>query len=191
MSPRTKTANEQLKQKTRQSIVEAAFTLFAERGYAQTSMTLVAQRAGISKGLIYHYFQSKQELLLGIFHFYKQQGAQQLAWDESDSAAQKLRKLIELNFSYLTDQPQIRKFSFQIALQAEVVEGLKKAIEQNKGYWEKQMHEIFRALGYAEPELESIKLTCLMDGIALRYLSVHDYPLARMKQLIFKEYGLL
>lgn len=43
-------------------IIEAALAEFAERGYAGARMAAVAQRAGIAKGLIYHYFHSKEAL---------------------------------------------------------------------------------------------------------------------------------
>lgn len=43
-------------------ILEAALEEFAERGFAGARMAAVAARAGIAKGLIYHYFPSKAEL---------------------------------------------------------------------------------------------------------------------------------
>ncbi|MBY0334904.1 MAG: TetR/AcrR family transcriptional regulator [Acetobacteraceae bacterium] len=48
-------------------ILEAAFAEFAERGYAGARMAGVATRAGIAKGLIYHYFPSKSALFLATF----------------------------------------------------------------------------------------------------------------------------
>jgi len=43
-------------------LLEAALTLFGEYGYAQTRLDDVAARAGISKGTVYLYFASKQDL---------------------------------------------------------------------------------------------------------------------------------
>lgn len=45
-------------------ILDAALEEFAERGYAGARMAAVAARAGIAKGLIYHYFPSKGALFL-------------------------------------------------------------------------------------------------------------------------------
>jgi len=47
-----------------QQILDAAVQGFAERGYAHASMAAIAQRAGISKPLIYEYFGSKEGLYL-------------------------------------------------------------------------------------------------------------------------------
>jgi AcrR family transcriptional regulator len=49
-----------------QEIAEAAFEAFAEHGYAQTRVEDVAQRAGISKGLMYLYFRTKEELFRAV-----------------------------------------------------------------------------------------------------------------------------
>jgi AcrR family transcriptional regulator len=43
-------------------VIDAALDLFAEFGYAQTRLDDVAAKAGISKGTVYLYFASKQEL---------------------------------------------------------------------------------------------------------------------------------
>src|SRR5829696_1870388 len=43
-------------------IVEAALQVFGERGLANARLEDIAKRAGLSKGTIYLYFQSKEEL---------------------------------------------------------------------------------------------------------------------------------
>ncbi|MXP64508.1 TetR/AcrR family transcriptional regulator [Roseomonas sp. M0104] len=49
-------------------ILRAALEEFAERGYAGARMAAVASRAGIAKGLIYHYFPSKEALFQATVH---------------------------------------------------------------------------------------------------------------------------
>ncbi|HEY8697249.1 MAG TPA: TetR/AcrR family transcriptional regulator [Rhizomicrobium sp.] len=45
-----------------QEILDAALSLFAEKGFAATRMDDIASRAGVTKGTIYLYFQSKEEV---------------------------------------------------------------------------------------------------------------------------------
>ncbi len=52
---------------TRQNLLQAALRLFGERGYHATSLQDVIDAAGCSKGAFYHYFDSKEDLLL-LFH---------------------------------------------------------------------------------------------------------------------------
>ena len=46
----------------RRQLLEAAERVFTERAYDDVSMAEVARAAGISKGLLYHYFPSKRDL---------------------------------------------------------------------------------------------------------------------------------
>ena len=49
-----------------QEITAAALAAFAEKGYAGTRVEEVAQRAGVSKGLLYLYFKTKEELFKAV-----------------------------------------------------------------------------------------------------------------------------
>ena len=51
----------------RDQVQSAAVELFAEKGYANTSVQEVVARAGVTKGAMYHYFRSKDDLLFGIY----------------------------------------------------------------------------------------------------------------------------
>lgn len=56
----------------RKAILETAVELFAEHGYAQTSMQQIADSIGISKGSLYSFFQSKEDLIISIYEHYQQ-----------------------------------------------------------------------------------------------------------------------
>ena len=50
-------------QQTRAAILEAALEMFRERGYDQTTMRAIADRAGVALGNAYYYFHSKEHLI--------------------------------------------------------------------------------------------------------------------------------
>ncbi|MEK7871954.1 MAG: TetR/AcrR family transcriptional regulator [Nitrospirota bacterium] len=50
----------------REEILSVGLRLFSERGYHATSIRTIARTAGITEGLIYHYFDSKEDLLMTI-----------------------------------------------------------------------------------------------------------------------------
>jgi AcrR family transcriptional regulator len=54
----------------RAEVVAVAAQLFAERGYDSTSIADICVAAGIGKGALYHYIDSKEELLSAIFESY-------------------------------------------------------------------------------------------------------------------------
>ncbi len=51
----------------RERILTAATELFAEQGYAATSVQQVVDRAGVTKGGLYHYFGAKEDLLIEMY----------------------------------------------------------------------------------------------------------------------------
>ncbi|NNC77898.1 MAG: TetR/AcrR family transcriptional regulator [Woeseiaceae bacterium] len=54
------------KEERPQQITAAAFDVFAEKGYARARVQEVAERAGVSKGLMYLYFKTKEELFKAV-----------------------------------------------------------------------------------------------------------------------------
>jgi AcrR family transcriptional regulator len=52
------------KEQARERIIEQALKMFSERGYHRTRMTDIAKELGVSKGAIYQYFQSKEQLFI-------------------------------------------------------------------------------------------------------------------------------
>ncbi len=51
----------------RERVLRAAVELFAEQGYDKTSVQEVVERAGVTKGALYHYFTAKDDLLFEIY----------------------------------------------------------------------------------------------------------------------------
>jgi AcrR family transcriptional regulator len=54
---------------TRERIVRTAFQLFHEQGYHATGVATIAREAGVNPGSLYHFFESKDALLLGVLDF--------------------------------------------------------------------------------------------------------------------------
>jgi AcrR family transcriptional regulator len=62
----TTTVQDQLNQARKNQILEAATTVFAEKGFQRATIKDIAQMAGIADGTIYNYFQNKTAILLGL-----------------------------------------------------------------------------------------------------------------------------
>jgi AcrR family transcriptional regulator len=67
MSPRTPEQNRQIRNDKQDLLKSVAMKLFAVKGYHETSISQIAKEAGISKGLLYNYYQSKEDLLVALF----------------------------------------------------------------------------------------------------------------------------
>jgi AcrR family transcriptional regulator len=87
----------------------AAVDLFAKNGFANTSVQQIVDAAGVTKGAMYHYFCSKDELLFGIYeHLLTLQGEHLAAIVATgDTTEQKLRAacidVIETSIEFLDE----------------------------------------------------------------------------------------
>src|SRR6476469_3417136 len=85
-----------------QELLEAALRVFAEQGYRTARLDDVADAAGVTKGAIYHYFDTKEALLLGVIEHYQALAcgrAEDALRDDSAPAATRIRLLIHKVFS--------------------------------------------------------------------------------------------
>jgi AcrR family transcriptional regulator len=68
MSPRTPKQFREIREEKKTLIMDVALEHFANEGYFKTTINHIARHAGISKGLMYNYFESKEALLDAIIH---------------------------------------------------------------------------------------------------------------------------
>lgn len=87
----------------KQEILEAALTLFSQKGYDGTTIQDIAQKLNISQGLCYRYFKSKNELFLATAEFYAQQVIGKITepFPEDMPAMDKFNIIIKRIFAYI------------------------------------------------------------------------------------------
>ncbi len=76
-------------------ILEGAMELFSKKGFNQTSMQEIADHLGIAKGSIYHYFKSKDQILLEIIWHYYEVISTKMKIIEEDPALTERQKFFE------------------------------------------------------------------------------------------------
>jgi AcrR family transcriptional regulator len=93
----------------RGAILEAALSVFSDLGYTQATLNDVADRLGVTKGCLYHYFESKERLLLDLIQ--DRIGAAIIADDALSSAEgsreELLRTLLERLWNRFQEPGQI------------------------------------------------------------------------------------
>lgn len=82
-------------------VVAAAVAVFTERGYDGTSMEDIRVHAGCSKGTLYSYFSSKDELFLRALLDATRQEATGLVWEPSGDESSIEASLLAFGFSFL------------------------------------------------------------------------------------------
>lgn len=188
--PRTEEQFEEIRQEKRQLILDTALELFAENGFHTTSVSQIAKKAGVSKGLLYNYFESKEHLLKEIIDV----GFNELfdIFDPNKDGIleiDEMRFYIETTFDLLKKNTEFWRFYFRVSLQADVFPVLRSRLEKMMEPMMKILVDYFSKQGSEEPIIEAMLFGALMDGIAMDYVFAPDMiPIDKIKETIIKKY---
>ena len=92
----------------RMQLLEAAVRCFGAKGYHDTTMDAVAEAAGLSKGSLYRFFDSKDDLLLAIFDNYEaEQNERWASLDVNDDPLRRIREFGQTAADQLTQEPEL------------------------------------------------------------------------------------
>lgn len=102
MSPRSRKQYEEIRVEKKTLIMDTALQHFANSGYYSTTINHIASHAGISKGLMYNYFESKEALLKAIinrsvseiYHYFDTNRDGYLSTDEFEYFVRKINSLL-------------------------------------------------------------------------------------------------
>ncbi|MBL4648099.1 MAG: TetR/AcrR family transcriptional regulator [Aureispira sp.] len=193
MSPRSNEENERIRNESKAKIMAAALELFADNGYHKTSISKVAQKAGISKGLTYNYFDSKEALLEEVLQFMFKEGmnmnkniAEQIA---QFSPKELLAYTINSFFELLVADKKQWSWVLSLSIQVTAIPKIKRLLIDGYRTSLKQIEAVMEINGYDNPELEAKLLGATFDGISIQYvLFEEEYNILNVKETLIKKY---
>ena len=178
------------KERRRQEIIYAALELFVSKGYAATKVTDIAQKANMSTGLMFHYFESKEKLYEEIIRM-GLEGTTYPGNQKCEHAIDFFTQFTEGLFTYMKQQPATAKFFLlmaeaqrndatpehirDIAMKVNVIEQFVPVIA-----WGQQEGTIREG----DPLVLSNAFWCSVQGIAERYATNQDVALPEAEWLV-------
>lgn len=191
MAPKTKEQFEEIRNQTKENIKSAALELFAKRGYYSTSISQISKAAGVSKGLMYSYFDSKQDLLHYIIMEAMEMGMSMIdeVIEKTSEPYERFTQIVETSFAWVRENSHYWKLLSSLAFQPGITEGMEGELKMGQERAMGLSVELFRELGYESPEEEALFFGAAMDGMMFHYLQLEsDYPIEKMKAYILKRY---
>jgi AcrR family transcriptional regulator len=191
MSPRTEEQYEEIRVNKRKLILDTALEQFAREGYYPTSISKIAKAAGISKGLIYNYFESKEAIIRTIIL----QGIKDLAdlFDPNKDGVltkEEIRYFIDEVFETVKRDEHFWKLYFMIFMQPPVLKLVEKPVSELIHNSMDLLIDYFKRQGYKDPETEAILLEAILDGIGFHFvMNPVGFPLDKVKERIIKMYS--
>jgi AcrR family transcriptional regulator len=182
---------ESLRESSKERIENAALELFAKKGYGSTSISQIAKAAGISKGLMYNYYKSKEALLEAIVQKSFDWGREMFSagMAQTEKPEDLLRYVVEASVAAVLEKPDFWKLMTSLALQEEVLKAMAPEIEELRKQNIALGNEIFTTLGYPNPIEQALLFAASIDGMFFHYiLSDGDYPLDGVKNLLIEKF---
>ena len=102
-------------------ILEAAFTQFARNGYAATTLDQIAERAGVTKGTIYVYFENKEHLFISMVRELTKATfgtVQDMAEQHTGSTADLLRESFRYIYQHIVEDRRRREVARMLIAEA-------------------------------------------------------------------------
>lgn len=101
--------------RTRERILDAALTLFAERGYDATSMREISEQLGITKAALYYHFDSKADIVRSMLADTERKVSELAAWARAQPRTPDLRRQVLIRWSDIMQAHGLAAFRFFVA----------------------------------------------------------------------------
>ena len=185
MSPRTKNQFEEIRQKSRENIEKIALELFAIKGYHATSISQIAEKAGISKGLLYNYYKSKEQLLDSVIMKVFDEIMRIVQLSENLPAEKQIEQMIIQTINHLKENITFWRLYLFLVHQSDVQLKLAGIWEKMRDDYMKYFASLFKKIGSKNPEMEAMMLGTMFDGIGINYVTAPDgYPIDEMSNYL-------
>lgn len=169
-------------QRSRDKILRAATSVFAEKGFEAASMDDIVQASGVSKGGIYWHFKSKDEMIAAVFRELFEQEIEQMAAlvVAGGSASERLAQIMRASVADVQVLDAELPFTLEIYAQAARQEALGEVLQAYFSRYHAMLTELV-AQGVAQGEFRpvdpadtALTLMSLFEGLLLLWVFSHD-----------------
>lgn len=180
-----------LKQEKQDRIMNAALKVFARSSYKHASTDDIVKEAGISKGLLFHYFESKTGLYAFLYdysvRFMLLELSREVDRSETDFFAL-TKQMEEARMQVMKLYPYMQQF-LNVGLKEECPEAAEQIEERRSDYRERMRaytmqadYSVFAGIGDSERMIRLVQYT--IDGITAEMSARYDFTPEKLYQEI-------
>lgn len=167
----------------KQKILNISLELFANEGYANTSTSKIAKKAGVSEGLIFRHFKNKQGLLDAITIELENKLREIISPILFENDAKKVIKMyIELPFLVPENEYDFWRLQFKLKWETEYKKNDKMDVLIDK------LTTCFERLNYNNPKQEAKQLYFIIDALSIEILRNSKENLIEFKNFLIEKY---
>jgi len=189
MAPRTSEQFERIREDRKQKLIDAAFHVFAEETYHSASVSKIAKEAGGSKGLLYNYFDTKEDLLRAIMSNLMAEILQYFDFsNDAPLTDESVSDWIKKSLYIVKDDVKRWRFYTRLSMQPDVTPFF---MEMATGEIQKFMESFvayFSSKGVEDPVTYMRYCSAIVDGIQLHVmLDPENFPIEKVESILIKQ----
>jgi AcrR family transcriptional regulator len=187
---KTKAKGRPLADENKEKILFTAMQLFARNGFHKTSAALIAREAGISHGLMFYHFGSKEGLLKEIIAYCVLKIGGIISLNEKEPP---LRQLEAMSYRFrdsLENETHFWELYHSLAFQPDMKDGLARELIAAFDPYREQLIRIFEQLGYINARDTMQQFEAMRQGITVSFLFYgKSYPLKKLFQHLIDRFS--
>lgn len=189
MSPRSKAQFNEIRESSSRKIMDASLELFGTIGYKSTTIAQIAEKAGVSKGLIYNYFDSKEALLKAMIADLSKEGEDMVEKSLSDDPKETLEMQIRMVFKWLRENEKQNRLLLSLVVQIDQFDFVHELAKTKMNEYLAMLEELLKKINFPNHRTEARILATLFDGIGMQYTVLkQDYPLNEIEEMLIERY---
>lgn len=190
MSPRTLTQTAKAREEKRKIIEDAALEVFAEDGYHHASISKIATRAGVSKGLMYNYFENKEELLKELIRDIVREITDRFDLSKNKELDdEKVIQFIQQSLQLVRENPVRWKLFFSMFLQKTVMELMQEEMMAMQKEYIQPFMDYFEAKGSSNAMATLRYFHASIDGVQMQIMmDPKNFPVQEVEKMIIDQF---
>lgn len=188
MCPKTVVQNKIIREEKKDLILRTALKVFAQEGYHASSVNKIADKANISKGLIYNYFESKEDLLNNIVSNIMDRYMEKYPPIDSIPNDSHIEYFIDQSFEFILEDKARAKLLFALTAQSIVMDLMTKITMQKAEPFMNNVMNFFEIKKYDDPEGMMHYFFSTLEGVQLHVIFNPLYPIDKVKKILKKQF---
>ncbi|WP_433165705.1 TetR/AcrR family transcriptional regulator [Kribbella sp. CA-247076] len=190
--PRSATANQEMRERSRERILAAALEVFAAKGYEAASISEITARAEVSRGLVAYYFATKERLAAELLDRWLD-GITGILTIEG-TPDERLAGIIDGALMAAATTLPIQRLAITLMMQPSTHDVFAR-VEAEKNVRLAQVEDAIRSVfaerGAADPAVEEMLLRATLEGVTVK-LAIYPqtFPLEAVRRRLYVTYDL-
>lgn len=186
--PKSTEQLEQIRSEKKKLIMDTALKLFAENGFHATSISQITKKAGISKGLVYNYFESKQAILEEITNTAMHEFEKSFDLNKDGILTrEEFIHFIRESFRMMRENMEFWQLYFALMVQPRIHESFNEDYKKMAHPIIEQLYNFLKNNGSADPEGDMMVISALLEGSFLYIIVATDfYPADILEEKVIK-----